>query len=249
MCQPDRLMGRRSGEHWAGRLYMRSLSPYATWLFVRAGIAPNQITWLMIASGVAAGAVLGVGGSGAGGLASGLVAALLVQLYLLLDCSDGEVARWTNRTSITGVYLDRVGHYFCEAALLIGLGMRAQGSFTAGIWVVAGLAAALGAILIKAETDIVDVARARSGLAAATEQASAPRGSRLGHLRRLAATPGFHRVIQAVELSLLVAIAAVYDMVTGGLLATRVLTAVCVAVAALQMVAHLVSILVSRRLT
>lgn len=243
VCQPPRMMERESGEHWAGRLYMRRLSPYATWLLVRAGRTPNQVTWAMIAAGVLAGAVLALGG-----VAAAVAAALLVQLYLLLDCSDGEVARWTGRTSITGVYLDRVGHYLAEAALLVGLGVRAEGAAGAGGWVVAGLAAALGAVLIKVETDLVDVARSRAGFGAASEAAAVPRSPRLRTARRVAAVLGLHRIIQAVELSLLALAAAAYDAVAGGLAATRVLLAVAVGVAAVQLVLHLVSVLASNRL-
>ena len=29
--QPPEVLDRRNDEHWAGRLYMRELSPYATW--------------------------------------------------------------------------------------------------------------------------------------------------------------------------------------------------------------------------
>lgn len=241
--QPPGLTARRSGEHWAGRLYMRRLSPYATWVGARAGLAPNHLTAAMVACGVAAGLVLAFGG-----LASAVAAVLLVQCYLLLDCSDGELARWSGRTSVVGVYLDRIGHYLAEAALLVGLGVRAQGGTGAGGWVVCGLAAALGAVLIKVETDLVDVARSRAGLPASTEGAAELRGRRLGAARHAASALRFHRIIQAVELSLLVLAAAVYDTLAGGLLATRVLIAACAAVAGLQLVLHLVSILASHRL-
>ena len=33
--QPDSIFARNSGEHWAGRLYMRRLSPYLTRLLLR----------------------------------------------------------------------------------------------------------------------------------------------------------------------------------------------------------------------
>ncbi|GAB3156676.1 CDP-alcohol phosphatidyltransferase family protein [Microbispora hainanensis] len=241
VAQPQTTMDRRSGEHWAGLLYMRRLSIYATWLLAKTPISPNQVTGLMILCGVASGAVLALPGFWAA-----LGAALLIQVYLLLDCSDGELARWTGRTSITGVYLDRVGHYFAEAALLIGLGFRA--SETLPDWyTVMGVAAALGAILIKSETDLVDVARARSGLVATTEAAAQQFVSpRLALARRAAAALRFHRVIQAVELSLIVVVAAVLD---NWFSATRILVVACVVIAAVQLVLHLVSILASRRLS
>lgn len=84
-------------------------------------------------------------------------------------------------------------------------------------YTVLGFAAALGAILIKAETDLVDVARARSGLVAATEEAAERFASRkLALARRAAAALRFHRIIQAVELSILAAFAAVWDHFAGG---------------------------------
>ena len=244
VAQPPTTMDRTSGEHWAGALYMRKLSIYATWALARTPISPNQVTGLMIVCGVAAGVVLAVPGPWAA-----VGAAVLVQVYLLLDCSDGELARWTGRTSITGVYLDRVGHYLAEAALLAGLGFRA--SATLPDWyTVLGFAAALGAILIKAETDLVDVARARAGMTAATEsQAGQLRSAGLARARRLAGVLRFHRVVQAVELSLLALLAALWDAAAGGLTATRALTVVCVIIAGVQLLLHLVSILASRRLT
>ncbi|WP_062438118.1 CDP-alcohol phosphatidyltransferase family protein [Herbidospora daliensis] len=239
-AQPEMTLERRNGEHWAGLLYMRKLSIYVTWALARTPITPNQVTGLMIVTGVAAGAVLVLPG-----LAAAVLAALLVQVYLLLDCSDGELARWTGRTSLTGVYLDRVGHYFAEAAILIGLGFRAS-----EVWpdwyTVLGFAAALGAILIKSETDLVDVARARSGLVAATESSATQFQSRkLAMARRAAAALRFHRVIQAVELSLIVVVAAVLDF---WFPATRILVVACAVIAGVQLILHLVSILASRRL-
>lgn len=243
VAQPAGTMDRQSGEHWAGSLYMRKLSIYVTWALAKTPITPNQTTGLMIVTGLVAGVVLALPGP-----AAAIAAFLLVQLYLLFDCSDGELARWTHRTSITGVYLDRVGHYFCEAALLIGLGFRA--STTLPDWyTVLGFAAALGAILIKAETDLVDVARARSGLVAATEASAGQfRSGLMGLARRIIGATKFHRVVQAVELSILAVLAAVIDLVIGDITATRVLTVACAVAAGIQVILHLVSILASRRL-
>jgi phosphatidylglycerophosphate synthase len=243
--QPPSVIARLNDEHWAGRLYMRRISPHATWVFARLGWSPNAVTLAFIACGVAAGVVIAFGG-----LVTAIAGAILIQLYLLFDCSDGELARWSGRTSATGVYLDGIGHYLGEAALLTGLGIRAQGHFSlAGGYVTAGLAAALLSALVKAETDNVLVARAKAGLGGThTEDALAPTGQGLALARRLAAGLRLHRVIQAVELSVLILVAAIIDAVHGGLGATRVLILGCLVVAALMVVAHLVAIVASRRL-
>ncbi|HEY6276086.1 MAG TPA: CDP-alcohol phosphatidyltransferase family protein [Streptosporangiaceae bacterium] len=243
--QPPAVMNRLNDEHWAGRLYMRRVSPHATWVFARLGWSPNAVTAGFMVCGVAAGAVAALGG-----LWPAVAAAVLIQAYLLLDCADGELARWSGRTSATGVYLDGVGHYLAEAALLAGLGARAQGQLgVAGPYLTAGLAAAVLAMLVRAETDMVIVARVKSGLAAThAEEALVPRRAGLAAARRLAAALRLHRVIQAVELSLLILAAAVIDHVTGGLTATRVLVLGCLVIAAVMAVAHLVAIVASGRL-
>jgi phosphatidylglycerophosphate synthase len=243
--QPQAVIDRLNDEHWAGRLYMRKVSPAATWVFARLGWSPNAVTLAFIACGIAAGVVIAFGG-----LASAIGGAVLIQGYLLFDCSDGELARWTKRTSAAGIYLDGIGHYLGESALLVGLGVRAQGHLTtSGVYVSAGLAVALLAMLVKAETDNVVVARGKAGLPATHGDAAlAPQAGGLALARRLASVLRIHRITHAVELSLLVLLAAICDEVRGDLLATRVLLVACLVVSALMVVAHLVAIVASRRL-
>jgi phosphatidylglycerophosphate synthase len=251
--QPPGLKERRNEEHWAGRLYMRDASPYAAWLALRTGLTPNQLTYMMMGCGVLAGFVVSLPASGAARLWTALGGALLIQLYLLLDCVDGEVARYLRRTSVTGVFLDRIGHYLSEVSLLIGLGLAAQGGWDTGGYTELGLLAALGAALIKAETDNVVVARAKSGLPAdpsGGDRALRPRSARIALARQAASVLRVHRIIGAVELSLLILAAAALDVLlgTGTPAALRVLTVAVAAVAVVQTLLHLVSILASRRL-
>ncbi|OLT30233.1 transferase [Actinomadura sp. CNU-125] len=248
--QPPGLKDRRNEEHWAGRLYMRALSPYFAWLAMRLGFSPNQLTYLMMLSGIAAGVVVSLPLSP---LWTAVGGAVLIQIYLLLDCVDGEVARYLRQTSVAGVFLDRIGHYLSEVSLLVGLGFAAQGGWETGGYVELGMLAALGAALIKAETDNVVVARAKSGLAAdptGGDRALRPRSTRIALARQAASMLRFHRIIGAVELSLLILAAAALDTVLGSETpaAIRVLTVAVAAVAVLQTLLHLVSILASRRL-
>jgi phosphatidylglycerophosphate synthase len=251
--QPPGLKDRRNEEHWAGRLYMRDLSPYFDWIALRLGFSPNQLTYLMMLSGIVAGVVVSLPASGTGALWTALGGAVLIQVYLLLDCVDGEVARYLRQTSIAGVFLDRIGHYLSEISLLIGLGFAAQGGWKNGGWAELGLVAALGAALIKAETDNVVVARAKSGLPAdpsGGDRALRPRSTGIALARQAASMLRFHRIIGAVELSLLILAAALIDTLTGAdtPVAIRVLMVAVALVAVVQTLLHLVSILASRRL-
>src|SRR5215212_6537720 len=146
--QPPSIFERNSGEHWEGRILMRRFSPYLTRLFIRTPITPNGVTWLMILVGVLAAGTLTLPGVG-----WAVAAFLLIQLQLLLDCSDGEVARWRGVSSPAGIYLDRVAHYLTEAALPIALGIRADGGWDdLGGYTTLGLVVAVLVLLIKGET-------------------------------------------------------------------------------------------------
>ncbi|MFF0447996.1 CDP-alcohol phosphatidyltransferase family protein [Streptomyces sp. NPDC004609] len=247
VVHPEGVKDRRSGEHWAGRLYMREISLHIDPYLVNTRITPNQLTYLMVVVGVIGGATLLIPG-----LTGAIVTVVLFQVYLLLDCVDGEVARWRKQTSITGVYLDRIGHYLCEAALLVGFGVRGADVLGDGraewLWAFLGTVAALGAILIKAETDLVDVARQRSGLPAVKDEASVPRSSGLALARRAAAALKFHRLVGGIEASLFILLAAVLDAVRGDLFFTRLGIAILAGIAVVQTLLHLVSILASSRL-
>ena len=82
------------------------------------------------------------------GLLGAVLAVLLTQLQQLVDCCDGEVARWRGTSSPLGVYLDRVGHYVAECGIAVALGIRVTGSLQlSGVWISAGLLLGLLALL------------------------------------------------------------------------------------------------------
>jgi phosphatidylglycerophosphate synthase len=244
---PAGVKDRVSGEHWGGRLYMREISLRITRLLVTTKVTPNQLTYLMTLSGVLAAPALLI--PGIWGAALGVVA---VQGYLLLDCVDGEVARWKKQFSLSGVYLDRVGAYLCDAAVLVGFGLRAADLWGGGridwLWAFLGTLAALGAILIKAETDLVGVARHQAGLPQVKDAAATPRSSGMALARRAAAALKFHRLVLGIEASLLILVLAIVDHVRGDLYFSRLGVAVLAGIALLQTLLHLVSILASSRL-
>jgi len=244
--QPATIFERNSGEHWAGRLYMRRVSPYLTWALVRTPISANGVTWLMIGCGIAAAGVLTLPG-----VAAALGAFLLIQLQLLLDCSDGEVARWRGISSPAGIYLDRVGHYLTESLLPIALGIRADGGWDSiGGYTTLGCVAAVLALLVRVETALVIVARAEAGLPVAEDTAAvaAPRASGLARVRRMVAFFPFFRAFVAIEATILALLAAIADSFVDGIPFTRGLVIALVPIAAITVVGHLAAILSSSRL-
>ncbi|MEU6658019.1 CDP-alcohol phosphatidyltransferase family protein [Streptomyces sp. NPDC046821] len=247
VVHPAGVKDRRSGEHWGGRLYMREISLRVDRHLVNTKVTPNQLTYLMTVCGVLAAPALLV--PGVWGAVLGVVA---VQLYLLLDCVDGEIARWRKQYSLAGVWMDRVGAYLTDAAVLVGLGLRAADLWGTGridwLWAFLGTLAALGAILIKAETDLVGLARAASGKEQVKEAASEMRSSGMALARKAAAALKFHRLILGIEATLLILVLAIVDQIRGDLFFTRLGVAVLAGIAVLQTLLHLVSILASSRL-
>lgn len=239
--QPESLLARPAAEHWAGRLYMRRLSPYLTRALLRTPLSANAVTALMIPVGLLAALSLTFAG-----LVPALVAALLVQLQLLLDCSDGEVARWRKTLSPTGIYLDQLGHYTTEAALVAALGVRADGGWgSIGGWTALGLLVSVLVLLLKAETHLVGLALARAGVATTLE--SQTPGGRFVLRQGARILPSF-RPFQAVEASLLALAAAVVDLFVEGIRATQGLLIGLAVVAVVAVVGHLLAVLLSGRL-
>ena len=244
--QPASLFARNSGEHWAGRLYVRRFSPYLTRRLVPTRTTPNAVTWAMVAVGLLAAAVLTLPG-----VLGALGAALLIQLQILLDCVDGELARWRRQFSPAGIYLDRLAHFATETALPIALGIRADGGWDElGGYTTLGLLAAVLALLVRMEIVLVHVARAEAGRPPFedTAAASAPRVSGLRRLRRALGFFPFFRAFVAIEATLLALAAALLDLALGDLEATRVLVIALVPVAAVTALGRLLAILGSERL-
>ena len=86
LAQPPSTLSRRNAEHWLSGVYGRRISIYFTWLAVRLGISADTVTALMIVIGLVAAGLVAVQG-----WVGPLVGAFLMQLYLVLDCSDGEI--------------------------------------------------------------------------------------------------------------------------------------------------------------
>ena len=247
VTQPDTVMGRAGAEHWTGTLYMRRISPYLTRLLIPTSITPNGVTWLMIASGAAAGGALLVPG-----LPGAVLAVLLTQLQMLLDCVDGELARWRSSFSAAGIFLDKLGHYLAETLIPLGLGVRADGGLgSAGGWTTLGALLALLVLFNKSLNEMVHASRARAGLEPLADKAGVgvPRRTGIARLRSMARFVPFHRAYHSIELTLLALLAALADaLLGGGLGATRFLVVALLAAAVVTVLGHVVAILTSSKL-
>ncbi|MEV6547322.1 DUF5941 domain-containing protein [Streptomyces sp. NPDC051597] len=126
------------------------ISPYSRYLArwcARRGLTPNQVTTASLLTALIA------AGCAATGTRAGFVAAGVLLLFsFVLDCTDGQLARYSLQYSTLGAWLDatfdRAKEYAYYAGLAIG---AARGGGTDDVW-----ALALGAMVLQTCRHVVD---------------------------------------------------------------------------------------------
>jgi len=122
----------------------RKVSIYFTKLLLYTNITANQTTVLDVLIGIIAGMFLVYGNR-----LFTLIGALLLQLYFIFDLVDGEVARYRKSSSLTGVYLERLGHYIVPPFIFMCIAFGLYNTFE-DIWIFAlGFSASLSLMLLK----------------------------------------------------------------------------------------------------
>ena len=211
VSQPASVTGRSTSEHWVADLYQRRISPYLTRILLRTPITANGVTWLMIIVGASIGPALLI--QGWVGIA---LALFLSHLQMLIDCCDGEVARWRETKSPMGIFLDKLGHYVAEGLIPICFGLRLANwpnePITNSIFPFLGVLLALLVVVNKGLNDAVHVARAFSGLPKIQDQAgiNLPVKGILRKIRKVFNFIPAQRMFHSIEFTMYVAIFGVF---------------------------------------
>ena len=143
------------------------VSPYSKYLArfaARRGWSPDQVTALSFAVGVAAAAAFALGTRG-----TMIAGAVLLQLSFVLDCVDGQLARYTRTFSSFGGWLDAVLDRMKEYVLYGGLALGAARGFEDDVWVLAA-----AALTVQTARHISDFAYVAKGGASAAAAPAAP---------------------------------------------------------------------------
>lgn len=234
--QPESVTGRVNSEHWTADLYLRRISPYLTRILLPTGITPNGVTYLMILTGISISLAFSLPG-----VAGVLLALFLSQLQMLFDCVDGEIARWREKFSPAGIFLDKVGHYFAEALIPIAIGLRLMGDGDDYYLPFLGALLATLIVINKGLNDAVHVARAFSGLERLADKKAVIKRSLVSRMRSLANMIPVHRAYHSVEMTLIFSFAYLFGRLEEVLLFLVVASPIVT-------LGHIVSILSSNRL-
>ncbi|MFD4528190.1 DUF5941 domain-containing protein [Streptomyces sp. NPDC058470] len=126
------------------------ISPYSRYIArwcARRGLTPNQVTTASLLTALIA------AGCAATGTRAGFVAAGLLLLFsFVLDCTDGQLARYSLQYSTLGAWLDATFDRAKEYAYYAGLALgAARGGGSDDVW-----ALALGAMVLQTCRHVVD---------------------------------------------------------------------------------------------
>ena len=161
-------------------LVLRRFSIYLTWLLLHLPISGNQVTVLFLLYGAANAFIFAIPSPWAF-----LVGSLLLNGWFLLDCSDGEIARYRKQSSLTGLYLDYLAHYIVHPLMYLCLSWGLFLIFYERYILLLGMAAAFSEIYRELTTDCLYKAVCSKWGGVVEEVSSAvtnPKGSFLGRI-------------------------------------------------------------------
>lgn len=107
---------RHTAETRFDRYFARRVSIYITWILAHTRVSANQITASQLIVGALGCALVATGEKLY--IAFGLG---LWQLSYILDCVDGEIARFRGSSSLTGAFFDEASHAIFNSMLYAGL--------------------------------------------------------------------------------------------------------------------------------
>ncbi|MDD3089514.1 MAG: hypothetical protein PHT95_06190, partial [Candidatus Omnitrophica bacterium] len=141
-----------SVDTWYGKNIARRISIYMTWLFVSCGMNAMSATTLFVVSGFLASGFLMLGRE-----PFFFIGAVTLHIWYILDHVDGEVARWNEETSYTGMYYDLLCHYIIHPIVFFSIGIGLFAATRNFAFVLAGSAAAFGSVMMGAVEDLKDL--------------------------------------------------------------------------------------------
>ena len=150
-------MANRAADGFFSVLVLRRLSKPLTWLAVKIGATPNQVTIASFGIGLLAAYFFAQGDT-----FSLVLGALLLQLSIVVDCVDGELARYTRTFSELGAWLDAITDRVKEYVVFLGLAYGAFVQNGSNLWLMAALLMILQTFRHLSDYNFSQVAKARA---------------------------------------------------------------------------------------
>lgn len=127
------------------RLFLRDLSVHVAYFFAQRNISANTATILFLAVSVLGNFLIAIPS-----LLTLVIAILLYEVGQMLDCVDGQLARFYGIRSAYGEKLDNFSHILIHATSTIGIGWRLYATSTNPIFLILG---AVGAVAFAVDNN------------------------------------------------------------------------------------------------
>jgi phosphatidylglycerophosphate synthase len=127
-------LANRANDGFFSVFFLRRVSKLVTWAAVKVGATPNQVTIASFAIGLYAAFLFAQGDTW-----SLIGGAILLQVSIIVDCVDGEIARYTRKFSELGAWLDAITDRVKEYAVFLGLAYGAFIQNGQNLWVLAAV--------------------------------------------------------------------------------------------------------------
>jgi hypothetical protein len=150
-------LANRANDGFLSVFFLRRVSKLLTWAAVKVGATPNQVTIASFAIGLYAAFLFAQGDTW-----SLIGGAILLQLSIIVDCVDGEIARYTRKFSELGAWLDAITDRVKEYAVFLGLAYGAFVHNGQNLWVLAAVLMAIQTFRHLSDYNFSQVVKARA---------------------------------------------------------------------------------------
>jgi hypothetical protein len=150
-------LANRANDGFFSVYVLRRFSKVLTWAAVKVGATPNQVTIASFAIGLYAAFLFSQGDTW-----SLIAGAILLQVSIIVDCVDGEIARYTRKFSELGAWLDAITDRVKEYAVFLGL---AHGAFVQNgqnLWILAAVLMVIQTFRHLSDYNFSQVVKARA---------------------------------------------------------------------------------------
>ena len=150
-------LANRANDGFFSVFFLRRVSKLLTWAAVKIGATPNQVTIASFAIGLYAAFLFSQGDTW-----SLIGGAILLQVSIIVDCVDGEIARYTRKFSELGAWLDAITDRVKEYAVFLGLAYGAFVHNGQNLWVLAAVLMAIQTFRHLSDYNFSQVVKARA---------------------------------------------------------------------------------------
>ena len=150
-------LANRANDGFFSVFFLRRVSKLLTWAAVKIGATPNQVTIASFAIGLYAAYLFAQGDTW-----SLIGGAILLQVSIIVDCVDGEIARYTRKFSELGAWLDAITDRVKEYAVFLGLAYGAFAQNGQNLWVLAAVLMAIQTFRHLSDYNFAQVVKARA---------------------------------------------------------------------------------------